>query len=110
MANKVLFGYLGAFTTWLIILDIIEKLSDDDNLQKFGYRQDILFIIAGIFWGIYGIQNKLLPTTFISLFQAVVFIFIFIIKYNKINSKDGFAVDRAKISRMVKKDKTRKET
>jgi len=108
MANKVLFGYLGAFTTALIILDIIEKLSDDDNLQKFTYRQDILFIVSGIFWAIYGIQNKLLPTTFISLFQAVVFMFIFIIKYyNKVNTRDGFVNNRTKISRMVKKDNTR---
>lgn len=108
MINKPIFGYLGVFATGLIVLDTIQRLLIDNHLRSVRYSGIILFIIAGIFWSIYGVQNKLLPTTFISLFQIIVFVFIFLLKYyNQVNNKHGFRINRARVSKVDRKYKSR---
>jgi len=108
MEDKVLFGYLGVLANGLIILDIIQRLLAENHLRSLRYIGIILFIIAGVFWAIYGVQNRLVPTTFIALFQIVVFVFIFIIKYynETENKQHGITVNRTKISRVDNKNKT----
>lgn len=108
MTNKLFFGYLGVFIKGLIILDTVQMLLADNHLNSLRYSGIILIILSGISWGIYGVQNKLLPTAFISLFQTAVFTFIFLLKYyNGVNNKDGITSNRTKVSELDEEDNTK---
>lgn len=97
MVNKLLFGYLGVIINIFIVIDVVERLTKDNHLESLRYSGIILYILAGILWTTYGIQNNLVPTTIAALFQLVVFLFIFLLKYNSSFNKDGFTIDRTKI-------------
>jgi len=101
MKNELLFGYLGVFANVLIISEIVKGLLKGDNLQDIRYKVIILFIFSGIFWSIYGVRNKLLPTTFLSLFQLVVFVFVFMLKYYEgVNDKHIKTKNEEKVSEL----------
>lgn len=98
MTSKRLFSYVGVIMNMSIVIGILQRLLKDNNLETMSYFWVIMYFFAGVSWMIHGIQNKEPPTTIGSIFQIMVFSFIFITKYYKgLSNKDGFTINRTKI-------------